>query len=227
MDEVWKPIGVHNGIDYTGMYEVSNIGRVRSIDRHFVNANGVISYCKGKILSTFVTCQYERVGLSKNGKLKHISVHRLVAEAFVDNPYDYSEVNHIDENKLNNCADNLEWCSRKYNQKYYADRHPKQRKVEHRYCSVCGGKLNLGTKGIICIECITKSRKKNLINSQNAKNLHDRQQLKNLIRDNSFEDVGRLFSVSGNSIRKWCKKLNLPYKTSDIKRYSDADWESV
>ena len=87
LDEVWKPIGVHNGIDYTGMYEVSNIGRVRSIDRHFANADGVISYCKGKILSTFVTCQYERVGLSKNGKLKHISVHRLVAEAFVDNPF--------------------------------------------------------------------------------------------------------------------------------------------
>ena len=59
-------------------------------------------------------------------KKKTVSVHRLVAMAFVNNPNPdkYKEVNHIDENKLNNNADNLEWCTRSYNQKYYAKRHP-------------------------------------------------------------------------------------------------------
>lgn len=162
MDEIWKSIGVYRGIDYTGMYEVSNMGRVRSVDR-YVNNNGSMSFRKGKILSTFVTCQYERVGLSKGKSQKHVSVHRLVAIAFVDNPYGYTEVNHIDENKLNNCADNLEWCTRAYNQQYYANLHSKHNKHEQKapkrvirpkkYCTICGTEISKDTKTGLCGTC--------------------------------------------------------------------------
>ena len=61
---------------------------------------------------------YASVSLWKDGKKKNVLVHRLVAEAFVDNPCGYSEVNHIDEVKGNNSATNLEWCTRKYNMNY-------------------------------------------------------------------------------------------------------------
>ena len=59
-----------------------------------------------------------QVKLFKNGEQKYYLVHRLVANAFIPNPFNYPEVNHIDENKTNNCVDNLEWCTRQYNHEY-------------------------------------------------------------------------------------------------------------
>lgn len=125
IEETWKSVGIYDGIDYTGLYEVSNDGKVRSVDR-FRDNNGTPVFIHGREISQFVTCLYKRVHLCKDGKEKTVSVHRLVAMAFVNNPNPdkYKEVNHIDENKLNNNADNLEWCTRSYNQKYYAKRHP-------------------------------------------------------------------------------------------------------
>lgn len=61
---------------------------------------------------------YFRVSLCMENRLKHFSVHRLVATAFIPNPQNLPEVNHKDENSKNNCVDNLEWCSRKYNANY-------------------------------------------------------------------------------------------------------------
>ena len=61
---------------------------------------------------------YKTVCLCIDGKPKHYYVHRLVASAFVDNPNDYPEVNHIDEDRGNNRAENLEWCTSKYNKNY-------------------------------------------------------------------------------------------------------------
>lgn len=61
---------------------------------------------------------YAQVGLFYRGKLKLRRVHRLVAEYFIDNPHNLPEVNHIDENKLNNDVSNLEWCTVSYNRKY-------------------------------------------------------------------------------------------------------------
>jgi hypothetical protein len=62
--------------------------------------------------------QYLCVTLCLHGKHINTIVHRLVAKSFLPNPYDYPEVNHKDENKLNNCVDNLEWCTKKYNINY-------------------------------------------------------------------------------------------------------------
>lgn len=93
----WKDIK-----DYEGLYQISNSGKVKSIKTN-------------TILKPSVTMGYEKVYLYKNGKRKYVRVHRLVAEAFVYKNEGCSEVNHIDENRANNNANNLEWVTPKQN----------------------------------------------------------------------------------------------------------------
>lgn len=108
--EAWKDIK-----GYEGLYQISNIGRVKSLSR--IDSRG--NKRNEKILKISKNNSgYYFVGLCKNGKVKQYLIHRLVAEAFVRNPYNYSEVNHKDEDKQNNIADNLEWCTHEYNCKY-------------------------------------------------------------------------------------------------------------
>lgn len=118
MQEIWK--SVHN---YEGYYEVSNLGRVRSVDRIIFRKNGTKLPLKSHILPQQ---QYYgnsiiprlRVNLCKNGVNKVFNVHRLVAEAFIPNPNNLPQVNHKDENPLNNNVNNLEWCDNVYNHNY-------------------------------------------------------------------------------------------------------------
>lgn len=108
MIEEWRPVK-----GYEGLYEVSNLGHVKSLPKY--NRKTAI------LLRSTVNKRSGRASvlLSKdNTKPKRISVHRLVAAAFVENPNNYAEINHKDENPLNNMADNLEWCTRKYNMNY-------------------------------------------------------------------------------------------------------------
>lgn len=91
---------------YEGLYQVSNLGRVKSI-----RSNTILRpYDIGR--------GYLAVKLCKNGINKNHKLHRLVAEAFIPNPDNLPCVNHKDENKANNCVDNLEWCSYSYNNNY-------------------------------------------------------------------------------------------------------------
>ena len=121
MEEIWKPV-----VGYEGCYEVSNMGRVRSVERkaRFVSKHGkeCIRTVRAKELNPSLgqTTKRFSVMLSKKGKTKRMSVHRLVAMAFVNNPNpsEFTEVNHIDEDPTNNKADNLEWCNRRYNMTY-------------------------------------------------------------------------------------------------------------
>jgi hypothetical protein len=104
-------------------YQVSNLGRVRSKDRTIKKKNRWGFECdfaiKGKMLSQVkVDDKYLVVTLLKNGHASQLKVHRIVAMAFITNPNGYKEVNHKDENKLNNEVSNLEWCDRKYNANY-------------------------------------------------------------------------------------------------------------
>ena len=116
MVEVWKPID-----GYEGLYEVSNHGRIKSINLY--------AHKEPKIMRLSDNgTGYLKVVLSKNNKTKQHLIHRLVAAAFVDNPDGFEFVNHKDENKKNNAADNLEWCDKSYNSTYSLDRHP-ERKV--------------------------------------------------------------------------------------------------
>lgn len=102
MREIWKKIR-----DYDD-YFVSNLGKVKSLKNS-----------QEKILKPSLSnSKYLQVVLCKNGKTKNHFIHKLVANEFLENKNNYKEINHIDENKLNNCADNLEWCTRTYNMNY-------------------------------------------------------------------------------------------------------------
>lgn len=104
--EIWKDIDAYNGL-----YQVSDTGLVRSLDRTVVG-NGVDYIRKGKLMSlTKNSFGYLKVGFTVDGKTKSISVHRIVAEAFILNPENKKCVNHKDGDKTNNHISNLEWCT--------------------------------------------------------------------------------------------------------------------
>lgn len=114
MIEEWRDIK-----DYEGYYQVSNYGRIRSLDRTIIESNGVKRFYKGKIVKTVDAGKgYKNVILSKGGKHSTPRVCRVVAEAFCENPFHYTQVNHKDEDKTNDRADNLEWCTPVYNTNY-------------------------------------------------------------------------------------------------------------
>ena len=114
MEEIWKDIK-----GYEGLYQVSNMGRIKSIDRYVPRKNGKLQHVYGKIMTSFDNGRgYKQVYLTKNSITKAHSVHRLVANAFIPNPDNLPQVNHKDEDKANNRVDNLEWCTQKYNQNY-------------------------------------------------------------------------------------------------------------
>lgn len=113
--EIWKSVP-----GYEGLYEVSNLGRVRSLT--IVDSIGRTK--RGIVLRQKTAKNgYKEVCLHKNGRQKTKKVHRLVAEAFLANNENLPQVNHKDENKGNNLLGNLEWCSAKYNTNYGTGRH--------------------------------------------------------------------------------------------------------
>ena len=112
--EEWRDVP-----NYEGIYQVSNLGRVRSLDREVVYKNGRRHIYKGKILRLSLNCQgYQKAMLSVNGVHSTPRICRLVAEVFIPNPLGLPQVNHKDEVKTNDCVDNLEWCTAKYNVNY-------------------------------------------------------------------------------------------------------------
>lgn len=102
MREIWKDISGYNGV-----YQISNLGRVRS--------------CEGKSgdysirAPRFCGKGYRSITLHDSGKRRYFLIHRLVAEAFLENPHGFPQVNHKDGNKQNNCVNNLEWCTNSEN----------------------------------------------------------------------------------------------------------------
>jgi hypothetical protein len=112
MQEVWLPIE-----GYEGCYEVSNLGRVKSLARTVINT--------GRVLKEKYNCfhlkrsGYHSVLLSKDTIKSTIQLHRIVAKAFLPNSENKRVVNHIDGNKLNNKVDNLEWTSHRENSCHY------------------------------------------------------------------------------------------------------------
>ena len=115
MQEEWRDIK-----GFEGYYQISNLGRVRSLDREIYHPyNKTISHYKGSIMRFSIRRKgYLGICLTKGNKQKSFLIHRLVAQAFIPNPMNYDQINHIDENKANNRVDNLEWCDCKYNVNY-------------------------------------------------------------------------------------------------------------
>lgn len=111
--EFWRPVS-----RYENLYEVSNIGNVRSVNRTIFQQGRMQQY-KGRNIAQWIGIHgYYCVKLSKNNKKKIFLVHRLVAEAFIPNDNNLPIINHKDENRLNNKVDNLEWCTAEYNVNY-------------------------------------------------------------------------------------------------------------
>ena len=115
MEEVWKPV-----VGFEGYYEVSSLGRVRGLDRYVDNrlhngkrlAHGTMKYIDISDNGRNV------IQLSKCGKNYKFPLHRLIAMAFIPNERNLPQINHKDENPLNNSIENLEWCDAKYNCNY-------------------------------------------------------------------------------------------------------------
>ena len=104
--EVWKDIA-----GYEGLYQISNLGRVKSLRNNKMRKEKILKVKKN-------TTGYLYLSLYKNNVGKNYLLHRLVGEAFIENPNNYPCINHKDENKENNNINNLEWCTYLYNSRY-------------------------------------------------------------------------------------------------------------
>ena len=139
MEEVWKDIG-----GYEGLYQVSNLGRIKSLDRRTMK-------WKIKALGFNGKNKYLQVSLYKNNIEKRYLVHRLVAQAFIPNLYNKETINHKDGNKQNNNVNNLEWATRSEN-----SQHAFRTGLAHNWLEGKRGKDNYQSKIILQIDKNTK-----------------------------------------------------------------------
>lgn len=197
MEEIWKDIE-----GYEGLYQVSNLGKVVSLRFNPPK----------EIYQTLTNCGYKQVQLYNNGKKKQIGVHVLVAKAFVDGYKDGLEVNHKDLNKINNTYFNLEWVTRSENQQHQFKAHGKKRK--QKYCADCGAPIS--QKSNRCNKC------RGIFNRKY--DMPEREELKLLLKQGNFWEVSKIFGASDNTIRKWCKKYNLPFYSKVIRNTTDYGW---
>lgn len=161
--EIWKDIHIPN---YE--YQVSNLGRVRSKNRKVSNHTGIVEK-KSQIMKPHINYKgYAICCISYKNKKKHIPIHRMVALAFIPNPNNYPQINHIDGNKKNNCVNNLEWCNNSLNQ-LHAYKMGLNKRVENagrKRIQIC--KIDMKTKEIIEIyNSINDASKENKLNAAN------------------------------------------------------------
>ena len=172
MEEVWKDI-----IGYEGLYMISNLGRVKSLDRYIPRVDGKFNFQKGKIIAI----QYNKrnnlymVMLNKHGKRKAFNLHKLVALNFIpnDDTENKTTVNHKDGDRSNNRVDNLEWDTYSENLKHAYD-------VLHRPINIGKGKrkcksINKLNNEIIEYESIAEASRKTGISETQIRRLIDKE----------------------------------------------------
>lgn len=148
--ERWKDIA-----GYEGYYQVSNRGRIRSLDRLVHYKDGRKANYKGRLVAVNSRPNgYLKANLYKNHTMKNVSVHRLVAEAFIPNPEGHPEINHKDEVKTNNDVSNLEWCTSSYNSNYGT---AKKRWAKKNSIPVKG--IHIETGDVIYLKSMTEGEK--------------------------------------------------------------------
>ena len=108
--EIWKDIK-----GYEGFYQVSTLGRVKSLSRKIWNGSGWKTSKEFIMSAPIDSVGYPVVALQAKPRKRYVRVHRLVAETFIPNPENYRVVNHLDLDKTNNNVTNLEWCTHKHN----------------------------------------------------------------------------------------------------------------
>lgn len=130
--EIWKTVK-----RYEGLYEVSNMGRVKSLSRTRQGKGGGLYPVCEKILTNRVSgAGYFQIALSKGSKKKYPLIHRLVAQNFIPNPQNKPQVNHKNGIKTDNRVENLEWCTQSENQHHaYKIGLQKHQYGEQRFCS--------------------------------------------------------------------------------------------
>ena len=136
MEEEWKDIK-----GYEGRYQISSFGRVKSLNYRCTGREKILDF-KSTNSRGYVIAK-----LCKEGKVKSYTVHKLVAEAFIPNPNNYKEINHRDENKINNHVSNLEWCTRKYNCNYGT----RNKRVSKSHKGKTKGSKNGRARKILCV----------------------------------------------------------------------------
>ena len=185
--EEWKDIK-----DYEGLYQVSNLGNVKALDRVIKDSTRErTQHIKSHILKPTDNGRgYQIVSLNKNGR-KNKYVHRLVAEAFIDNPENKKEVNHKDLNKKNNCVDNLEWINQKENKEHYR-------------------KTDDYTK--MLFERIIRGRKK----YAKRLNLYKNQIIKAYKQGNTIEEINLKTGISKDKISKLLRENNIEIRMNHI-----------
>ena len=198
MKEIWGDIP-----NYENLYQVSNLGRVRSLDRVVKN-----HLYKGKVLSPTSNGLYLKVGLSKNGKKRCMYIHILVAIVFLN--FDISkgyEINHIDHNKLNNIVTNLEVVTHKENMNKALDfyggvknKYGFNKKVKHKsvFCIDCG--KSICENSVRCVSCANKYRCSIKLSELPVN-------LPNLVSDIGVVATARKYNVSHTTIRRWLRKF--------------------
>lgn len=161
-----------------------------------------------------------------------VHLHILAMEEKLGRPLkDEEVVHHVDENKHNNSLENL-WCFRTQSDHasyhnggillqdeegiYFCDKLSKGN-----ICAKCGNEKK-DKYSLICLSCAQKERREN----SKIGNI-TREELKVLIKDFSFVALGEKFNCSDNAIRKRCKKLNLPYKKSEINKFTEEEWNGI
>ena len=160
--EEWKDIK-----DYEGLYQVSNLGRVKSLGHYAKHHNGGVQFIKGKILKdTESGFGYRKVSLCKDGVAKSVSLHSLIARTFIPNPDNLPEVNHINECKWDNAVWNLEWCTVEYNRSY-GNRNNKTKQTQQRKYGKPVLQYTLDGQFVAEYSCLREAERQTGISKQN------------------------------------------------------------